>query len=48
MKRNSGVTARGLMALTRLTRLQQLEVSKDGEVTDELLSKFWRAVKGVR
>ena len=45
---NPGVTAQGVMALTRLTRLQQLDVDRSAEVTDELLSQFWRGVKSGR
>jgi hypothetical protein len=45
---NPGVTAQGVMALTRLTGLQHLSVDKNAQVTDELLSKFWTAVKSRR
>jgi hypothetical protein len=42
---NSGLTKRGLMALTGLSLLQELDVTNDEEVTDEVLEDFWAAVK---
>jgi hypothetical protein len=43
-----GVTERGLMLLTRLSSLQSLSVVQEGEITAEVLSRFWAAVRQQR
>jgi hypothetical protein len=45
---NSGLTKRGLMALTGLSDLQELSVTNNEEVTDEVVEEFWAAVKQQR
>jgi hypothetical protein len=43
---NPGLTRYGLMQLTGLSRLQELDVDRDGaEVTDEVLQVFWAALR---
>lgn len=46
--RVAGVTERGLMLLTRLSAMQCLEVTKNAEVTNEVLGRFWAAVRQQR
>jgi hypothetical protein len=43
---NDGLTRQGLLLLTGLTRLQQLGVDRNADVTDEVVDSFWAAVKG--
>jgi hypothetical protein len=40
-----GLTERGLMLLTRLYSLQSLSVKQNAEVTNEVLDRFWAAVR---
>uniref|UniRef100_A0A383W909 Uncharacterized protein n=1 Tax=Tetradesmus obliquus TaxID=3088 RepID=A0A383W909_TETOB len=40
-----GLTQQGLMRLTCLTRLQELDVDTDEDVSCEVLDKFWAAVQ---
>jgi hypothetical protein len=40
------LTQQGLMLLTGLTRLQQLAVDRNAEVTDEVVCRFWAALRG--
>uniref|UniRef100_A0A383VB07 Uncharacterized protein n=1 Tax=Tetradesmus obliquus TaxID=3088 RepID=A0A383VB07_TETOB len=41
---NSGLTQQGLMLLTGLKQLRYLGVTKNLEVTHQVLQRFWRAV----
>jgi hypothetical protein len=41
-----GLTTQGLMMLTRLSKLQRLEVHKNSEVTDAAVAEFWTALRG--
>jgi hypothetical protein len=43
---NSGLMQQGLMQLTGLTRLQRLGVDRNAEVTDEVVDRFWAALRG--
>uniref|UniRef100_A0A383WAD4 Uncharacterized protein n=1 Tax=Tetradesmus obliquus TaxID=3088 RepID=A0A383WAD4_TETOB len=43
---NPGVTQQGLMLLTRLSRLQRLDVCRNAEVTDAAVKHFWSALHG--
>jgi hypothetical protein len=45
---SSGLTARGVMMLTSLRCLQQLVVEKNESVTDDVLEKFWGALRQQR
>uniref|UniRef100_A0A383V515 F-box domain-containing protein n=1 Tax=Tetradesmus obliquus TaxID=3088 RepID=A0A383V515_TETOB len=45
LKGNGGLTQQGLMQLTGLSRLQQLEVDKGEKPTDKDLGRFWAAVR---
>jgi hypothetical protein len=42
----NGLTLRGLMMLTRLSRLQKLGVGQNDEVTAQVFGRFWAAVRG--
>jgi hypothetical protein len=42
---NEGLTQQGLMLMTGLRQLQQLEVSVNDEVTEEVVERFWMAVR---
>jgi hypothetical protein len=42
---NGGLTEQSLMQLTGLPRLQHLGVDENEEVTDEVLDRFWAAVR---
>jgi hypothetical protein len=42
---NAWLTEQRLMQLTGLSHLQHLRVGKKGEVTDEVLDRFWAAVR---
>lgn len=43
---NGGLTQQGLMQLTGMSLLQQLCVDTTGEVTDDVLNRFWAEVRG--
>jgi hypothetical protein len=43
---NPGLTQQGLMQLTGLTRLRQLGVTRNAEVTGEVIDRFWAALRG--
>jgi hypothetical protein len=45
---DSKLTREGLMLLTGLTRLQELELCRNDEVTDEVVDEFWAALRAAR
>jgi hypothetical protein len=42
---NEGLTEHGLMLLTQLQRLQKLDVTTNDSVTDEVVGRFWAALR---
>uniref|UniRef100_A0A383V9C3 Distal membrane arm assembly complex 2-like protein n=1 Tax=Tetradesmus obliquus TaxID=3088 RepID=A0A383V9C3_TETOB len=42
---DGGVTEQGLMQLTGLSRLEQLDVNKNEEVNEQVLGSFWAAMR---
>jgi hypothetical protein len=48
LKGVGGMTERGLMLLTRLSSLQNLAVTQNAEVTDDVLNRFWAALRQQR